>query len=389
MTNLILKQVLLTGILYLIWKVFISYKNSAFLGRIFLLYAAFMPFISNYIHLKTPFVHNSVVNLTLHKIVIYSDKAISQSYGNILFYIYLIMSLLMILRILVSFIKIIKLKHNAQNRYKKGNIKIFETEEINIPFSFGTMIFLPKDLDNKTKNIVIEHEYEHIKRLNYIDLWAMNILLIFKWYNPFLWIILRELKFIHELSVDRAILKNVSITDYLQTISLFHGLTPIANINTLNSNKLKKRFQLMIQTPKHTAMRLLFTIIALFLSTTLSIASSGTREITYGRDTTLPVFPGGNEALRNFIAKNLVYPKEALNNNWQDIVIVKFTVNENGEVENPSIVKGQYDVLNREALKVISKLPKFKPAYVNSKPVSVSMKLPIVFRLKSDGKNKS
>lgn len=98
----------------------------------------------------------------------------------------------------------------------------------------------------------------------------------------------------------------------------------------------------------------------------------------------LPEYPGGINALMGFLAQNLVYPQEAMTNNFQDKVIVKFIVNTNGDAESPEIVSGKYSVLNEEALRVIRLLKGFKPGKKDGKAVNTWYTLPINFKLNTD-----
>jgi TonB family protein len=97
----------------------------------------------------------------------------------------------------------------------------------------------------------------------------------------------------------------------------------------------------------------------------------------------LPVFPQGDNALSKFIAKNTRYPEEAKKNNITGKVIVRFVVEKDCSVSDVTIVQGIDPLLDAEALKVISSLPKFeKPAMKDGKVVPVYYLVPIMFALK-------
>ena len=101
----------------------------------------------------------------------------------------------------------------------------------------------------------------------------------------------------------------------------------------------------------------------------------------------MPEFPGGDSALRRFITENLRYPEEAKANGMSGKVFVQFVINKNGEVENPQIARGVEPALNKEAIRVIQSLPKWKPGQNKSKwdnewrPVRVSFTIPVDFKL--------
>jgi len=95
----------------------------------------------------------------------------------------------------------------------------------------------------------------------------------------------------------------------------------------------------------------------------------------------MPEFPGGNMALRNFIAKNVEYPETARKNDIEMTIYVKFIVDKTGKVINPSIARGGNDELEAESLRVINLLPDFKPGTQSGKAVNVEYTLPISFKL--------
>jgi protein TonB len=94
-----------------------------------------------------------------------------------------------------------------------------------------------------------------------------------------------------------------------------------------------------------------------------------------------PEFPGGNKALLAYIAKNLVYPREALDNNIEGRVILKFVVKADGSVGRIELLKGVDPLLDLEAMRVISTLPKLKPGKQNGVPVPVWFSVPVTFQL--------
>lgn len=95
-----------------------------------------------------------------------------------------------------------------------------------------------------------------------------------------------------------------------------------------------------------------------------------------------PVFPGGNEALLRYIAENTKYPPEAIENNIQGRVFVKFAVSSDGSVKRIEILRGVHPLLDKEAERVISTLPRWKPGKQNGKPVPVWFNVPVDFQVK-------
>jgi len=92
-------------------------------------------------------------------------------------------------------------------------------------------------------------------------------------------------------------------------------------------------------------------------------------------------FPGGTRALYSFINNNVRYPVIAQENGIQGKVYVKFVVNEEGKVSDGEIMRGVDPSLDKEALRVINSLPKFKPGKQRGKPVKVYYNAQIRFQL--------
>ncbi len=95
----------------------------------------------------------------------------------------------------------------------------------------------------------------------------------------------------------------------------------------------------------------------------------------------MPEFPGGELALRQFIANAIKYPVIAQENGIQGRVYVTFVVDADGSVSEPRIARGVDPSLDKEALRVVSQLPKWKPGRQRGKPVRVSYTVPINFQL--------
>jgi protein TonB len=95
-----------------------------------------------------------------------------------------------------------------------------------------------------------------------------------------------------------------------------------------------------------------------------------------------PQFPGGDEALLKYIATNTVYPEEALNNNIEGRVILKFVVTPDGTIGRIEILKGVDPALDFEASRVVSTLPRFKPGKQGGTPVPVWYTVPVLFVIK-------
>ena len=95
----------------------------------------------------------------------------------------------------------------------------------------------------------------------------------------------------------------------------------------------------------------------------------------------MPEFPGGNAALLYYLSQNVKYPPIAADNGVYGKVTVNFVVNKDGSVSDAKIIRGVDPSLDKEALRVVYSMPKWKPGMQGGKPVRVSFTVPINFVL--------
>ena len=94
-----------------------------------------------------------------------------------------------------------------------------------------------------------------------------------------------------------------------------------------------------------------------------------------------PEFPGGMEAFMKYLAKNIQYPERAVDNGIQGKVMVRFVVERDGSVASVEIKKSVDPALDKEALRVVKSMPRWKPGKQQGKAVRTRFSVPVVFRL--------
>ena len=95
----------------------------------------------------------------------------------------------------------------------------------------------------------------------------------------------------------------------------------------------------------------------------------------------LPEFLGGVEKLYEYLGNNIKYPEQAKDFSIQGKVFVQFVVWKDGTIKDVKVVKGAHKLLNKEALRVITNMPKWKPGKQRGKKVNARFTLPIKFRI--------
>ncbi len=95
----------------------------------------------------------------------------------------------------------------------------------------------------------------------------------------------------------------------------------------------------------------------------------------------MPDYPGGMAECLKFLSKNIKYPTVSQENGVQGKVIVQFVVNKDGSIVDPVVVRSVDPYLDKEALRVIKMMPKWKPGKQRNKPVRVKYTVPVTFKL--------
>lgn len=92
-------------------------------------------------------------------------------------------------------------------------------------------------------------------------------------------------------------------------------------------------------------------------------------------------FPGGHVGLLTYIRNHVKYPASALETNLQGMVILRFVVERDGSVGDVNITKSLSPDCDKESVRLIKSLPKFKPAKIDGKPVRKWFTVPVRFIL--------
>lgn len=95
----------------------------------------------------------------------------------------------------------------------------------------------------------------------------------------------------------------------------------------------------------------------------------------------MPEFPGGQEALMQFLRQEVKYPKEAEEKGLQGRVVVRYIIEKDGSISEVEIAKSVNEYLDAEAIRVVNAMPKWIPGKQKGENVRVKFTLPITFRL--------
>ncbi len=122
----------------------------------------------------------------------------------LVFYIGII--LILLTRLLLAITRVLQIIRHAQKE-RTRNIILAVVREFIHPFAFLNKIVLSENDFNKNKDMVVAHEYAHIKHWHAVDLVVCELFTLLHFFNPFVWLLRRDLKLIHEYQADQAVLK--------------------------------------------------------------------------------------------------------------------------------------------------------------------------------------
>lgn len=396
-----------------------------------------------------------------------------------------------------------------------GSVKFVALKKDFSPFSFLSYIFINPDLKNNPGyEKMVAHEMEHIKQGHSFDVLILELLAVFQWFNPFMWILKRVIRENHEFLADKGVLQSGISSAHYKMLLLNQAVGFQLDIpNSFNASLVKSRIKMIsrMQSSKIANIKYvvgLITVLALIVvfaceqkqviqypveeevensevtpnkgvqvlfdkdrlkfegsgreikrleeylsesgklelesdsagniylvkaNNDISISNNIKAKGTFKKEIKpeqveeeakrasletiksksaeqvvesvinvvahpkpkkssnkknvffiveeMPEFPGGDLALRKFIAGSIKYPVIAQENGIQGKVYVTFVVSETGHVRDARIARGVDPSLDKEAMRVVSNLPRWKPGYQKGVAVNVSYTVPINFVL--------
>lgn len=436
---------------YLFYKLLLSRDTFHAFNRatllLLMLLSLVLPFVS--LSIDEPTVVNNgmvqVEQLLVVGVTGEDTQPASLTLVQVLFMVYMVGVVVSVGREIVSLAGLYKLISSRDHVTIDNGIRIIVIDGDMAPFSwFNNIVISRSDYESGRREILI-HEMAHISHHHSLDILLCNVLLIFQWFNPAVWLLRRELRNIHEYEADEAVLASgANAAEYqLLLIRKAVGERLFSMANNLNHNSLKKRITMMLTKRSNpwNRVKVLLTVpvaaVAVVAFATPK-AESLSREIehesdaivssvvkstsdkaalvaqgkTSGEETVnamgradntlidndiqrmtstdddvyevvekMPAFPGGMAELMKYLRSNVRYPVEAHKAGIQGRVVVSFVVNKDGTVKDAKIVRSVDKSIDAEALRVISAMPKWQPGYQDGKAVSVRYTVPVTFRL--------
>lgn len=314
----------------------------------------------------------------------------------------------LLFRFITGLLRITRLKKISEPE-KHENCTIWHTGRNISAFSFFRNIFINRDLKNSNKvDEMIAHEKIHIRQYHSVDITLIEIITIIQWFNPVVYLYKKSIKEIHEYLTDgKVIAQGFSLIKY-QKLLLQQAIgEQFYLVNNFNKSLTLKRLIMMKKKSKRIAQIKMLAVIPIFTTAVIlfsfsddeaaasNVVLSDTREESTVETTTdntidgeevfmiveeMPEFPGGETALRKYIAKNVEYPVEAKEEGISGKVFIRFAVLKTGKVGHVTIARGDYKYIDEEAVRVIKSMPDWKPGKQRGQAVNVWYTMPINFK---------
>jgi TonB family protein len=239
------------------------------------------------------------------------------------------------------------------------------------------------------------------------DILFIRLLQSVFWPNLLLYFILKELKTVHEFQADAYAAKNEHSYINLLLNDIF-STRQFSMSNTFFCHPLKRRIMMLNKPVSRTKLRMakskaviLTALLAgafVYLQSCKHVENtdatltqqqkalsdamkypdiSGDKKIYRFAD----VMPKPDYDLQAYLAAHIKYPGSARENSIQGRVIVRFVIDEGGNVISPSILRSPDTTLSEEALRVVGNMPKWRPGMLSGANVPVYFTMPIVFAL--------
>ena len=166
---------------------------------------------------------------------------------TVLLWIYSIGAAVLTVHIAIMWLKVATLiRSGVTHRYKGYNLVVIQYRKI-APFSWlNYLVISEEDLEQDAEMIIL-HELKHIKCRHWADVLVSQLVIAANWYNPFAWMLHKELRSVHEYQADSAVIGHgVNALEYQMLLIKKASLTSYSPaVNSFNQSKLKDRLNMM------------------------------------------------------------------------------------------------------------------------------------------------
>lgn len=402
------------------WKIRRTYLLSAVLFSFFYPLLQFGDWFQQH---KAVQVFTSAIHLDEIIVTAQKTPSIVFTTENVLAAVYILLAFSLLFKMALQIISILYKTHKGE-KIRLNGIDVIHLNENITPFSFFSLIFVNKNQYSETElPEILTHELSHVRQRHSYDVVLSELMTALCWFNPFAWLLKKEIKQNLEFLADNHVINSGFETKKYQYLLLNISCNYVDNrlINQFNISPIKKRITMMNKQKTSRkglikyALIVPVALIMLIMSNTQNVVANANDalqnkkkpvvikvspvegnavqntdktttsvkendgSVVYDVTDIPPAFPGGDNALFEYLKKSIVYPEEASKKNIQGKVVVQFIVDETGKVIEPKIVKNINPLLDAEALRVVGAMPLWTPGQVKGKNVKCKFYIPINF----------
>ena len=374
-----------------------------------------------------------------------SGAGVYQNLQSAFIYLFIIGVVATLAHTLWSLFRIVNLiKHSEQHPQEDGTIVCVTGNAELSPFSWMHYIVMNRSDYETSDAAILAHERGHIRLHHSWDLLLVDTLTALQWFNPAIWMLRSDLRAIHEYEADGAVLSQGINARQYQYLLITKAVGGYSLVNGISHSTLKNRISMMTNKTSKSSRLLKLLALVPIVGMALALNAETVTDVVYKGDepqkqmpvkkgkknTTIkaggnqdiqiietvvddedqktvdstatpvakaavtpndepafdvveemPQFPGGMQALMEFLSKNIRYPKEAFEANKQGRVLANFVIETDGSISEAKVVKSVDPSLDEEAIRVISAMPNWTPGKQSGKAVRVKYTIPINFRL--------
>ncbi|MCL2649528.1 MAG: M56 family metallopeptidase [Candidatus Azobacteroides sp.] len=410
----LLKVNIAITLLYAFYKLFFQKDTFFNVKRVILLSSLFFSLVYPFFDVKELFLSKSIENFAtveLPEFLVSGAEKSPQTMsvmnlagiiwvtGVILLFLYFVFQIISILsKILIS------------KRTKLLGINVYVLKNLKSPFSFFNYILIDPDFhDEQELSEILHHEKTHVRERHTYDVIFSELFCILCWFNPFVWLMKKEIRINLEFLADNFVMKSVKNTEHYQLhllrLSYHKAIAQLSN--NFNVSPLKKRIQMMNKKKSSNAGMIKYALFVPLFACLLFVNNLQAQNDKNGGEQTqksqvvdvpvdknvfthveqMPQFPGGEAEMMNYLAQNIKYPADAQTQGIQGMVVVRFVVSKSGEISDVIVLRPVGSSLDNEAVRVVSAMPNWIPGKQGGKEVDVYYTIPIRFSLQASNDN--
>jgi TonB family protein len=439
--NYIVESSICLGVFTLYYRMALKNNCEAWFNRLFLMSALFLSAVIPFLHFQVAPHSNATTGYVLPEVGINATymldavTVVGNSPGQLIVdmlkqmpwfgVLYLTGFVFAVGKLLVALLKLRWFSHSF-NVDDYQDIQVVDVKTEVAPFSFFKWMFINKHRYQPHElQMIIEHEQAHLKLYHSYDIVLLELILIFQWFNPFVWLMRRDLREVHEFQADRMTLQAGVNADHYKQLLVVEALGTNFDLGHSFSHSLIQKRLKMMNNSFRSATGIMKPVLSLAIMLVIgfvlgvdraeasgnylglqeleaSLITTQNADSVYEKSDVMPEYPGGMEALTKYFKGAIRYPKDAKLAKTEGIVFVRFVVTKTGDIEDINVVKSEIPdnkekstdesekallSLQIEAIRVVSGMLNWKPGTIQQKAVNVSMIIPINFSLTEQSEN--